>query len=60
MKQKVRNAQEGDLSHIVDLLKQVSKAHYEIRSDLFMLNTVKYDAEELVNLVEDVNNHIGR
>lgn len=48
----IRKAQKEDINEIIELLKYVNQIHYELRPDLFRLNS-KYNYEELLNLLNN-------
>ena len=54
----IREANKTDVNDIVRLLQQVSQIHYELRPDIFMPNTVKYDALQVNALLEDSSYYV--
>lgn len=49
----IRKAIKTDINSIVDLLKQVGNVHAELRSDLFIKDRTKYNAEELEQIFKN-------
>ena len=49
----IRNAAEKDIPAILCLLKQVGKVHSDLRPDIFPADTLKYDAAQLTQLLQD-------
>lgn len=49
----IRNAEKKDIPRIIELLGQVLKIHADIRPDIFILDTIKYTAEELTALLKN-------
>ena len=49
----IRQATEGDIPRLMELLHQVNMVHHELRPDLFRPNTTKYDEAELQQLLLD-------
>ena len=49
----IRQASVADIPRLIDLLHQVDMVHHRLRPDLFKPNTIKYDEQELVVLLED-------
>ena len=54
----VRKANKNDIARIIALLHQANMVHYEKRPDLFKPYTTKYDAQEIVALLDDERNPI--
>lgn len=46
-------AREGDIPGILSLLKQVLEVHYQLRPDLFIRSTTKYESDELLKIISD-------
>lgn len=55
----IRKAEKKDIRDIVRLLAQVSKIHHELRPDLFLPNTVKYNEEQLEALLSNEQYYIA-
>ena len=49
----IRKAEEKDIPRILELLGQVLQIHADIRPDIFIPNTTKYTADELIELLKD-------
>lgn len=49
----LRRTEEKDIDGILDLLEQVLKVHADIRPDIFVHGTTKYNREELKVLIAD-------
>ena len=49
----IRRTEEKDIDGILDLLSQVLKVHADIRPDIFVHGTTKYNREELKELIAD-------
>ena len=49
----LRRTEERDIDGILDLLEQVLKVHADIRPDIFVHGTTKYNREELKVLIAD-------
>ncbi len=49
----IRRTEEKDIDGILDLLSQVLKVHADIRPDIFIHGTTKYDRAELCKLISD-------
>ena len=49
----IRKANKNDIPGVISLLFQVNAVHHEIRPDLFKGNTVKYNEQELAELLDD-------
>ena len=56
---KIMKANVKDVHSILYLLQQVARVHHEARPDLFQPNVTKYDEEQLLELLNDSNYHIG-
>ncbi|WP_027422595.1 GNAT family N-acetyltransferase [Lachnobacterium bovis] len=49
----IRLAQEKDIPRIIDLLKQVLEIHANIRPDIFVSGTSKYDVDEVKKMLNN-------
>ena len=54
----IRKVQKEDIKRIIKLLHQVNMVHHVLRPDLFKPYTTKYNEQELVSLLNDVNKPI--
>ena len=51
----IRRANKKDIKRIIELLRQVSMVHYNLRPDIFKPKTTKYNEEQVENILEDEN-----
>jgi ribosomal protein S18 acetylase RimI-like enzyme len=54
----IRFAREADIPQIIDLLYQVGQVHYDLRPDIFRPVTLKYNHEQVLEIMQNENRPI--
>ena len=54
----IRTAEEKDISRILIILSQVLEIHADIRPDIFVSGTTKYNDKEIIDIIHDVKKKI--